>query len=829
MNETRIDNFFVIVALGFLVVLISPNFSFLWAENMENLQPTGPQTSGGFFQAAGTLFIKALKFGFSFAVGGIALFAWNLGISANDILFGLPLHKQICVITWPEDLTASNTKAINVSFKTLKGKPIEKPGSQSRLTAVVIRDSLVPVEGTTIIDAQDGLTLSIIFNARMAGLYTVTLRSDGLTVRGFPTTKRVVAGEPSPESTTFVGVQSHTLVLTTGVHDTIKLEPKDNFGNPVSPFELAELSSRFVVSVSRISDQAEIGSDRTLVYRDPNSSEGDLCLSFAFSDGEKGWYKARVSLDGTAIGSPPLTLLVLDLSERSKVDGFLHANRFADLGHTNYFEGNIVSIGGQTSPKPRVAYFYLNSKQLVIKEYFWRIIPRRLSTYRISPATKIKFLRYEDGQPVLSIKDSFQNQYDVRLSDGNILAACFHMILLRKIGGSESFSDKQVFFYIQLAQFHRTRNHRHSRLNIKIDRTNIVESSVKATRSLSDSDWCQLFCVQFLGEEGNDQGGLRREFFEVLSKQLFSPEFGLFVPAEEGGEAVLPNPVPNPKALKLNLFKFAGRVVGKCLYESAQGQAYRQHLPVRLAKSFLAQLVGLRVHYRHFSYDAPEYFSTKIRMIENTQLDGQDNGLEDLTFSEEEFDPANRSIVRTVNLKPNGSTIHVTDQNKLEYLDLLAQYRLCIRIKEQTEQFLEGLQTLVPDNLLALFDENELELLICGVRDYKLAELKDNHTLVGNGVSSRTLSWFWISLEHFTQEQFAKLMQFTTGSSQLPTGGFINLRPLFQIASSGTYENLPTAHTCFNMICLPEHSSFASFEKALLTAITEGSEGFAFA
>lgn len=30
---------------------------------------------------------------------------------------------------------------------------------------------------------------------------------------------------------------------------------------------------------------------------------------------------------------------------------------------------------------------------------------------------------------------------------------------------------------------------------------------------------------------------------------------------------------------------------------------------------------------------------------------------------------------------------------------------------------------MVPDRFLALFDENELELLICGVRDYKLSEL----------------------------------------------------------------------------------------------------------
>jgi hypothetical protein len=51
----------------------------------------------------------------------------------------------------------------------------------------------------------------------------------------------------------------------------------------------------------------------------------------------------------------------------------------------------------------------------------------------------------------------------------------------------------------------------------------------------------------------------------------------------------------------------------------------------------------------------------------------------------------------------------------------------------------------------ALFDENELELLICGVRDYKLSELKEYHSIVGNGLSFRTISWFWIALEHFTQ------------------------------------------------------------------------------
>lgn len=59
---------------------------------------------------------------------------------------------------------------------------------------------------------------------------------------------------------------------------------------------------------------------------------------------------------------------------------------------------------------------------------------------------------------------------------------------------------------------------------------------------------------------------------------------------------------------------------------------------------------------------------------------------------------------------PNGSKIQVTNQNKLQYLDVLAQYRLANSIKEETDSFLRGLNELIPDSLLSIFDENELEV-----------------------------------------------------------------------------------------------------------------------
>ena len=171
--------------------------------------------------------------------------------------------------------------------------------------------------------------------------------------------------------------------------------------------------------------------------------------------------------------------------------------------------------------------------------------------------------------------------------------------------------------------------------------------------------------------------------------------------------------------------------------------------------------------------------------------------------------------------------LKVTAKNRLEYLDLLAQQRLCLRIKDQTDMFLSGLAQFVPDSLLSLFDESELELLLCGVREYNLEDFKKNHNCVF-GVPSHSIEWFWQALGTFSPEQMARLLQFSTGSSQLPPGGFSELKPKFTIAKNYG-GSLPTAHTCFNRICLPDHPSFGAFEKALLTAITEGNEGFGLA
>lgn len=81
----------------------------------------------------------------------------------------------------------------------------------------------------------------------------------------------------------------------------------------------------------------------------------------------------------------------------------------------------------------------------------------------------------------------------------------------------------------------------------------------------------------------------------------------------------------------------------------------------------------------------------------------------ELYFVEEVYD-AFGQLTKTVELIPNGSRVRVTNATKLQYLDALAQQRLCANVKDEVDSFLKGLNGIIPDNLLSIFDENELEV-----------------------------------------------------------------------------------------------------------------------
>jgi len=71
----------------------------------------------------------------------------------------------------------------------------------------------------------------------------------------------------------------------------------------------------------------------------------------------------------------------------------------------------------------------------------------------------------------------------------------------------------------------------------------------------------------------------------------------------------------------------------------------------------------------------------------------------------------------TIELRPGGTDEPVTEDNKKEYVEAIVDYRISTRVKEQFEAFMSGFSELIPQELITVFDERELELLIGGMSE----------------------------------------------------------------------------------------------------------------
>ncbi|GFZ07365.1 LOW protein: E3 ubiquitin ligase-like protein [Actinidia rufa] len=287
---------------------------------------------------------------------------------------------------------------------------------------------------------------------------------------------------------------------------------------------------------------------------------------------------------------------------------------------------------------------------------------------------------------------------------------------------------------------------------------------------------------------------------------------------------------PNPNSVyqteHLSYFKFVGRVVAKALFDG-------QLLDVYFTRSFYKHILGVKVTYYDIEAVDPDYYKNLKWMLENDVSD-----IPDLTFSmdadEEKRILYEKTEVTDYELKPGGRNVRVTEETKHEYVDLVADHILTNAIRPQITSFLEGFNELIPRDLISLFNDKELELLISGLPEIDLDDLMANTEYTGYTAASGVVQWFWDVVKAFNKEDMARLIQFVTGTSKVPLEGFKALQGIsgpqrFQIHKAyGAPERLPSAHTCFNQLDLPEYTSKEQLQERLLLAIHEASEGFGF-
>lgn len=120
-----------------------------------------------------------------------------------------------------------------------------------------------------------------------------------------------------------------------------------------------------------------------------------------------------------------------------------------------------------------------------------------------------------------------------------------------------------------------------------------------------------------------------------------------------------------------------------------------------------------------------------------------------------------------VDLIPNGRNIVVNDDNKYDYIRLIAHHRMTSAIRAQIDSFLQGFYDLVPAELISVFSPTELELLICGLPDVNIEELKANTEYHQYKSTDNSIVWFWETLNSFNREERASFLQFVTGTSKV--------------------------------------------------------------
>ncbi|CAK7206073.1 NEDD4 E3 ubiquitin-protein ligase [Sporothrix eucalyptigena] len=348
--------------------------------------------------------------------------------------------------------------------------------------------------------------------------------------------------------------------------------------------------------------------------------------------------------------------------------------------------------------------------------------------------------------------------------------------------------------------------------HIKVRRSHIFEDSFAEITRQTPHDLKKRLMIKFDGEDGLDYGGLSREFFFLLSHEMFNPFYCLFEYSAHDNYTLQINPHSGINPEHLNYFKFIGRVVGLAIF-------HRRFLDAFFIGALYKMVLGKMVVLADMEgVDAD--FHRSLQWILDNDISG---GILEQTFSTED----ERFGVLTVeDLIPGGRDIEVTNENKKEYVDLMVKWRIEKRISEQFQSFKEGFNELIPQDLINVFDERELELLIGGIAEIDVDDWKKHTDYRGYTESDEVIQFFWQTVRSWDGEQKSRLLQFTTGTSRIPVNGFKDLQGSdgprrFTIEKAGDVINLPKAHTCFNRLDLPPYKTLETLQGKMTIAVEE--------
>ena len=344
-------------------------------------------------------------------------------------------------------------------------------------------------------------------------------------------------------------------------------------------------------------------------------------------------------------------------------------------------------------------------------------------------------------------------------------------------------------------------------LQLNIRRDHLIEDALNELEKNRQNLQNELK-VKFVGEQGVDQGGVRKEFFILVIRQIFDPNYGMFS-YNNKTRFFWFNHYSFESKIKYELI---GTIFGLAIYNNTI-------LDVKLPISIYKKLLGIKPTFEDLKECDEELYKNLSYILNNNDPKLEEELDSNFTVVDDKFGEKIE-----IPLKPGGEKILINNSNKEEYVELFINWYFNTSIDDYFRSFEKGFYKVFSKNLTKILTPKELELILCGTQILDFHELKIAAAYEEYDKNSETIKFFWEILFDFNEEEKKKFLSFVTGCDRAPIDGLGSL-PITITNGGNDLNQLPTAHTCFNNLILPDYKNKEKLKKSLLTAINY-SEGF---
>nr|XP_055209651.1 probable E3 ubiquitin-protein ligase HERC4 isoform X10 [Gorilla gorilla gorilla] len=346
-------------------------------------------------------------------------------------------------------------------------------------------------------------------------------------------------------------------------------------------------------------------------------------------------------------------------------------------------------------------------------------------------------------------------------------------------------------------------------LILVVRRENIVGDAMEVLRKTKNIDYKKPLKVIFVGEDAVDAGGVRKEFFLLIMRELLDPKYGMFRYYEDSRLIWFSDKTFEDS----DLFHLIGVICGLAIYNFT---IVDLHFPLALYKKLLKKKPSLD----DLKELMPDVGRSMQQLLDYPEDDIEETFCLNFTITVENF-----GATEVKELVLNGADTAVNKQNRQEFVDAYVDYIFNKSVASLFDAFHAGFHKVCGGKVLLLFQPNELQAMVIGNTNYDWKELEKNTEYKGEYWAEHpTIKIFWEVFHELPLEKKKQFLLFLTGSDRIPILGMKSLKLVIQ-STGGGEEYLPVSHTCFNLLDLPKYTEKETLRSKLIQAI-DHNEGF---